>query len=165
MPQYLSSNDPDVIATIRRNLDCRPRFVQLATTYAESVGLGVEHAMFWSSPGVIALSGFSITPDGPGRWTKKMPSQPFRNNPERKKFDAVRVTEDDVPGLPAYAHSDTIDRDGTSMLMWPKPFIVDGTAWVMYSHMPHPNTNFGPQWNEVLASKAYAAKEAYEAQR
>lgn len=163
MSLYLTSTEPEVLATVERNREGRKEFIRRALAWAEERG---ADSFFPSGfAGTLAVRGLPIKPEGFGRWTKgdhRGCHWPYANNePERTVMKALTFQQETVPGLPGALHSVT-DADGRSYLMYPTPFVHDGAAWVSYSHQPESGEveKIGPQWSECLASAYHIAHEA-----
>ena len=164
MSLYLTTTDPDVIATIRRNREAKERFMSRAHEWAAE--RGSEDGAFFPSTfaGRLSVRGLPIQPEGFGRWTKgdaRGCHWPYRNNEdERRAMASLSVTKEDVPGIPDALHA-------PGYLLWPTPFEHLGTAWICYSQMldAGEREKIGAQWVECLASEWHAAHEGWMADR
>lgn len=63
-----------------------------------------------------------------------------------------------VLGLPDH-FTGPMNHNGQSTWYSPAPFVSGDAAWVLLGEMPVEG-EFGPQWVEVKASEAHAAREA-----
>lgn len=154
---------PEVIAAVEANRQGLIDFKTNALAWAAERG---ADSFFPSSfAGRWAVRGLPVKPEGFGRWTKgdhRGCHWPFANNePERAAMKSLTFQQQLVPGIPNALHS-VSDSDGRSYLMYPTPFVVEGSAWVSYSHPLEKGEaeKIGPQWEECLGSTFHAAREA-----
>lgn len=177
IPQYASSTDLDVVATIERNRLARREFTEAADAFARkyapegqgrffmSDGWGTE----WSLTGIV-----SRTKPTAGQWKKGRGANcwvPFKNNPIYREMTDIRRRREPIPGLGA-SYVGEHNRDGSQAVYFPGCFVHDGVAYMGMPGVPvKDQTGFGStefdeeRWTEILASRWYAAKEAVEAQR
>lgn len=158
---YLSSTNAAVVAVVEANIQGRADLRTRAFEWARERGF--EEVMISAFAGRTYVTGLPDQPKGFGRWTvpQQRCSHPFRNNTDEVKLlAALRHDAEPILGLPETMHSVTDVHTGASFLMYPRPFVADGAAWVAYSNQPEPGEldKVGPQWVECLASAYYAAK-------
>lgn len=167
--QYAKSTDPEVIATIEENELSRRAWIDDTKAWFDKTILtstpGAKLFLF-STRTAIRLSGI-VTSDEkkPAGWKSNYRSrsrfEPRMDNPLRAEWDARRWQAASIPGLPAFLTSSVPGESQSWWRMHPSPFISSGAAWLALGHMPDPDSpDFGPQWTEVRASQAMAAKEA-----
>lgn len=165
MSLYLTTTDPEVLATIERNEAGFTEFRRRAHEWGAARGSDTVMMNGWGRRRYV--TGLPQRPDQTkfGRWTKsdRGSSHPFKDNAEEHKvLAALRYDADPIPGLPETAHSVSDPATGQSWVMWPVPFIYDGAAWVEYAHRPEPSDLAKIDmtiWSECLGSAWHAAKE------
>ncbi|WP_172664051.1 hypothetical protein [Propionibacterium freudenreichii] len=166
--QYAKSTDPEVIATIEENeLSRRAWIDDTKAWFGKTIRTGIPGAklFLFSTRTAIRLLGI-VTSDEkkPAGWKFCWRS--------RSRFEHERT----IPCAPHGTHAGGKQRRsqvcrGSHVLRVGRvtelvedvslPFISSGAAWLDLEHMPDPDSpHFGPQWTEVRASQAMAAKEA-----
>lgn len=166
--QYATSADPEVIATIEENERSRRAWIDdTKEWFDKTIRTSIPGAklLLFSFVNTLRPSRI-VTSDEkkPAGWKFCYRSssrfEPRMDNPLRTEWDARRWQAASIPGLPAFLTS-SVPGESQSLWMYPRPFISSGAAWLVLEHMPDPDSpNFGPQWTEVRASQAMAAKEA-----
>ena len=166
--QYATSADPEVIATIEENERSRRAWIDdTKAWFDKTIRTGIPGAkLFLFSSGNILRPSVIVTSDEKKPagwkfgWRSRSQFEPRKDNPLRAEWDARRWYAASIPGLPAFLTS-SVSGEFQSWWMVPRPFISGGAAWLVLGHMPDPDSpDFGPQWTEVRASQAMAAKEA-----
>lgn len=164
--QYAKSTDPEVLATMERN---QAGYAEASRRIYEWVGqfgtqsFYVDRGFPSGRPkiGVRAVV-LDEKPIGHGQWAIGAGGYGFRpakNNPLYAEMCALSWVGENVPGLTEQFKADDPESFGRWYMLDPKPFFALGAAWVMLSRLPT-SGEFGPQWVEVKASEAYAAKES-----
>jgi hypothetical protein len=167
-PQYAATNNTAVIAAIERNAEGRAAFHQAAHAFAKAQG--VEDGAFFSNSfggrHRIAGIGGSAKPTT-GRWTENRGGgwRPFKNNPLFSDMTKIQFDDEPIPGLPALVDGPT-NRDFSHLIGTPRPFLVDGFAYVGFNFQPVESTGPAPDpadggWEEIKASEYHHARETY----
>lgn len=179
IPQYASSTDTTVIATIERNRAARREFVEAADAFARKYAPEGEGHFFmsdgwgteWYLTGIV-----SPTKPTAGQWKAGRPSGcwvPFKNNPICREMAEVRRWRKAISGL-ALTYAGDHNRDGSQAVYFPSVFVHDGVAYMGMPGVPvadQKGSGFGSEdfdanvWTEILASQWHTAKEAVEAQQ
>lgn len=162
LPQYMVSDDPEVLSVVRENARRRKQFFRDIADWADE--FGCDNAGFMSSHEGLHVTDLPIKPEGRGDWTKSYDGwRPFKSNKaEWDRILEINVKWVPVPGIPENVWSEK-SRDGSCFRMFPQPFEHDGRAWVGYSNPPARegrNGEMDSRWVEVLASEYVAASEA-----
>ena len=166
--QYATSTDPEVVATIEENERSRRAWIgDTKAWFYKTIQASIPGAkLFLFSFGDTLRPSEIVTSDEKKPagwkfcWRSRSRFEPRMDNPLRAEWDAHRWQAASIPGLPSVLTS-SVPGEFQSWWMYPRPFISDGAAWLDLGHMPDPDSpDFGPQWSEVLASQAMAAKEA-----
>ena len=167
--QYAMSADPEVIATIEENERSRRAWIGdtrawfYKTILASIPGAKLFLFSFANTlrPSEIVTSDEKKPAGWKFCWRSRSRFEPRMDNPLRAEWDARRWQAALIPGLPVFLTSSAPGEPQSWWRMYPHPFISDGAAWLDLGHMPDPDSpHFGPQWSEVRASQAMAAKEA-----
>lgn len=166
LPQYMASNDPEVLGAVRENVRLREAFFVAIREWADE--FGCDNAGFMSSHEGLHVTDLPIKPEGRGDWTKAFGGwRPFKGNKaEWERIGEINVKWLPVPGLPENVWSEK-DPDGSCFRMFPQPVECDGRAWVGYPHPPareKRNGQMDPRWSEVFTSEYQAAADAWKEQ-
>lgn len=168
LPQYLKSEDPEVVALVRRNSDGLRDWQERAHAFAaqygdDPVNSGFYYSSFSGSFQVSAIHSIEEPPHGGWRRTKGDRWEPRAKNPLREEMAAIRFRYEDVPGLPRIL---TVTApDGGIIWRSPVTFAHEDTAWADLGSgdvRVKESGYISAQWQEVYASEYWAAREAYE---
>lgn len=167
--QYAQSTDPEVIATIEENERSRRAWTDDTKAWFHKTILtsipGAKLLLFSTRTAIRLLGIVTSDEKKPAGWKfcwrSRSRFEPRKDNPLRATWDARRWQAASIPGLPVVLTSSVSGELQSWLRMYPCPFISSGAAWLDLEHMPDPDSpDFGPQWTEVRASQAMAAKEA-----
>lgn len=161
--QYAKSTDPEVLAAIAANRAGLDGFYAQCEVWAAERGIPAEDVAVGNTFGVWTLRGVRNKPEGRGRWARNARSLTYRpyvsNIKEFEAWRKVRFALAPILGLPDHFEAED-RREGTIMWMTPRPFIHDGTAWLILPQMPTLGVIEEP-WTEAKGSEAHAAREAW----
>lgn len=166
--QYAKSTDPEVIATIEENERSRRAWIDATKEwFGKTVLTSIPGADLFIFPTRTSMGLLGIVTSDEKKpagwkfcWRSHSRFEPRKDNPLRAEWDARQWQAALIPGLPVFLMS-SVSGNFQSWVMYPRPFISNGAAWLDLGHMPDPDSpNFGPQWTEVRASQVMAAKEA-----
>lgn len=164
--QYAKSTDPEVLATMERNeKEHRKAGLRIKAWLARFGATAFYAHQGWPSGppelGVRALV-LDEKPVGHGQWAMGPGGNSFRpakRNPLYAEMQALSWVGEIIPGLEAEFKATDTENPWRTWHLDARPFSALGAAWVMLSKLPD-SGEFGPQWTEVKASEAYAAKES-----
>jgi hypothetical protein len=162
--QYAASDHPEVLAAAERNQAGRREAMRRCGEWSTAQGgsdageLGVFYpSSFMGTMGVQALPFEGEPPKG---WVRAGHGwRPRKNSQAWRDMRALAWAPEKVPGLPDHFCAPR-GENGETWLLWAVPFVWRGSAWVLLGHMPNEG-EFGPEWHEVRASEAHAAREQY----
>jgi hypothetical protein len=163
--QYAASSDPEVVAAAQRNQDGRRAALLRCSEWAQAHGSNDAGSSTGFYPraefGGAGVYSIPITEGEPPKgWVRAGKGwRPRKGSPAYREMEALRWTPEPVPGLPDWFTAPR-GAPGETWMLWAVPVVWDGQAWVLLGHMPTEG-EFGPQWREVRASEAHAAREAY----
>lgn len=168
-PQYAKTTNPDVLATIRANLDGVADFHKRACAFAEAQGveLGAYFpSRFGGGHGIRAIGG--DTRPTTGQWKPGHGGYgwlPYKSNPLHSELVSIRFYERRVPGLPSTV-TGPANRDWSRPMASSKPFIVDEVEYVGFAFQPVDDGAKEPDpadggWEEIKASELHLAMETY----
>lgn len=169
IPQYARSTDPEVIATIERNrageVDFNRRASEFAATHGSPNG-AFYPSRFAGSHSISAIGGEEKPTTG--RWKKGYHGHgwvPFKNTELEAEMDAIRFTEESLPGLPDLVYGPYTSRG--QVVSRGTRFVHDGVAYLGFSAAPladqpeRATVTGDGHWEEIKASEFHAALEAY----
>lgn len=164
IPQYLRSDDWEVVAVAAANEEGRREFMDRADEFVTKYGVDLPHApaggLYHSGWGEYRLVGVSGGKPTQGKWKAlKQGWTPFANDPIRKELADLSFANEPVPGLPAMVTAEILEGGGSVLWMFPTPFVAEGSVWVQLSRPGLSATPLGSQWVEVLGSQVLAARE------
>jgi hypothetical protein len=180
IPQYAKSTDPEVIKTVEANKARIAEFNDRAHAFQDKYGDDSADGaiLVWSHlddrrlGGVIARKKptdgqWKVAGRRGGAW------EPFKNNPLRAEFDAVKCKGDVPKGLSEYYLTGYSRREGTYSMHSPQTFVHDGVAYMGLGGSPLADQSGGwgdgtfdtAVWAEILGSEFMAALDAYNERR
>ncbi|WP_251153744.1 hypothetical protein [Cellulosimicrobium sp. Marseille-Q4280] len=169
VPQYASSTDPEVIATIERNragvADFNRRAIEFAARHGSPNG-GFYPSTFAGAHDVMAIGGDAKPTTG--RWKKGYRGAgwvPFKNTELDAEMEAIRFVEEPLPGIPDLVYGPHTSRG--QVVSAGARFVHDGVAYIGFGHTPladqpeRASATGDGHWEEIKASQFHAALEAY----
>ena len=170
-PQYATTSDPAVIAALVANRDTAREFGDAAKVFAAKYSSD-DSPVIYGGPRlgrfVLAAIGSHTKPTA-GQWTRGYRDtgwRPCKSNPAYAEMAAVARALEPVPGLPEMVDG-PFDSDGRHWVLYPRPFVHDGTAFLGFDKTPGEQSMWGEpigtQWTEILTSAYYLAVEARDA--
>lgn len=164
-PQYSKTDNPEVLAVLERNRLGRRDVLQRACEFSKLHGDTAKGSVFTSDWGDFVVTGI-VSEEEPksGRW-KRLPRTnggwtPYKNNPLHEELETFRFRQEQVPGIPGWIESAS-RADGSNYVGNPRPFVLDGVAYIGLSFLPVTPALDGSPWEEIKASELHAAMEAY----
>ncbi len=168
-PQYAKSTNLAVVGTVLANRDGVKGFHEAACAFSEAQGVkdGAYSPSSFAGTHRIRSLGGDTKPET-GRWKQGYGGYgwlPFKNNPLHAEMEKIRFDEQDVPGLPGLLHGHYLPN-GQQVIYSPRPFVLDGVAYVGFSGQPIESGGREAQpeegdWEEIKASEYHAAVETY----
>lgn len=166
-PQYARTTDQSVLDAIQRNEEGFQAFREQAFAFASAQGApdGAYYGSSFAGTHSISAIGGDTKPTT-GQWKNGYRAGwlPFKNNPLAKELESIRFTEESVPGLPQTLES-KMDGDWRRRIASPRPFIVDGVAFVGVAFLPEDGGDkVRPEdggWEEIKASEFHKAMETF----
>ncbi len=167
VPQYLRSDDPEVVAAVEANEAGVQAWAERAWAFAQKYGVpdrpGTEaKPLVRTSFGDYRVTGVSGEQPDVGKWRRLKNGgwAPYARNPVSAEMAQVAFRRGPVPGLPEMVTgSDGSASLGGIVMMWPVPFVEGGAVWVKFSTAGVSASEVGPQWREVLGSQVMGAYE------
>jgi len=162
--QYVASADYEVVAAAQRNQDGRLACLARCSEWAAAHGAndaGRSGPFYPNSfMGHLGIHSLPFTEGEPPKgWVRAGRGwRPRKNSATYREMYALGWSPEPVPGIPDVLEAPR--GPGQTWMMWATPIVWEGQAWVLLSHMPSEG-EFGPQWREVRASEAHAARESY----
>lgn len=169
IPQYAQSTDPEVIATVERNRAGEIDFNRRASEFAAANGSpnGAFYPSRFAGSHAISAIGGEEKPTT-GRWKKGYHGTgwvPFKNTELEAEMDAIRFTEESLPGLPDLVYGPYTSRG--QVVSRGVRFVHDGVAYLGFNAQPladqpeRATVTGDGHWEEIKASTFHAALEAY----
>lgn len=160
--QYVRSVDPGVLAVVERNREGRHAASERIAEWAVRQGAAPDGRFWGGGMGILAVGSLDL-PTKPEGWvagTGGRGYRPHKRSAAYQEMEALTWKPEPVPGISGHFSAPRPEGGwGSTWWMIATPFLSFGAAWVMLSNMPTEG-EFGPQWVEVKASEAHAAREA-----